>query len=94
MVSKKQNPCVFYDITQGDNDVVCQGAGKHGTQLNNCYLPDADTYGVLSTSNQKDQPAYTANPGWDFTTGIGSVNAFNLVTFWPGVGFPGSTSGH
>jgi len=30
------------------------------------------------------QPAYGATPGWDFTTGIGSVNAYNLVfsTAW------------
>jgi subtilase family serine protease len=82
-VNKGVNLCLFYDITQGDNDVVCQGAGKKGNQLNNCYLPSADTFGVLSTSNKTDQPAYTTNTGWDFATGIGSVNAFNLVTFWP-----------
>jgi len=30
------------------------------------------------------QPAYGATPGWDFATGIGSVNAYNLVmnTAW------------
>lgn len=30
------------------------------------------------------QPAYTAGPGWDFATGLGTVNAYNLVTspFW------------
>jgi len=30
------------------------------------------------------QPAYPAGTGWDFATGIGSVNAYNLVTssFW------------
>lgn len=82
-VNKTENPCIFYDITQGDNDVVCQGAGRQGNQLNNCYLPRADAYGVLSISNKQDQPAYTATPGWDFTTGIGSVNAFNLVNLWP-----------
>jgi hypothetical protein len=30
------------------------------------------------------QPAYGATPGWDFATGLGSVNAYNLVnnTAW------------
>jgi subtilase family serine protease len=83
-VNKESNPCVFYDVTQGDNDVVCQGLTmKKSSTLHNCYLPSADTYGVLSTSNLSDQPAYTSHAGWDFATGIGTVNAFNLVTSWP-----------
>jgi hypothetical protein len=30
------------------------------------------------------QPAFGATPGWDMATGIGSVNAYNLVmnTAW------------
>jgi len=63
--------CIFYDITEGDNDVPCTGT-------HNCYDPSG-TYGVLSTSNTAFQPAYQATTGWDFATGIGSVNAYNLV---------------
>ena len=63
--------CVFYDVTQGDMDVNCTGA-------NNCYLPSG-TYGVLSLSNSAYQPAYGTAVGWDFSTGIGTVNAYNLV---------------
>jgi len=81
-VNKTSTPCVFYDITQGDNDVVCQGTGKP-VVLNNCYLPKSDTYGLLSTSDGANQPAYKAGAGWDFATGIGSVNAYNLVMTWP-----------
>jgi hypothetical protein len=44
----------------------------------NCYL-DGEALGVLSTSNASYAPAYAATSGWDFATGIGSVNAFNLV---------------
>jgi hypothetical protein len=51
--------------------------------LFDCYLPSG-TYGVLSTSNKSYQPAYAAHPGWDFATGLGSVNALNLVKSWPG----------
>jgi len=43
----------------------------------NCYLPSG-TYGVLSISNSAYQPAYGTQVGWDFATGIGSVNAYNL----------------
>jgi subtilase family serine protease len=64
--------CIYYDITQGDMDVNCTGT-------NNCYLPSG-TYGVLSTSNSAYQPAYGTGTGWDFATGIGSVNAANFVS--------------
>jgi len=61
--------CIFNDITQGDMDVNCTGP--------NCYQ------GVLSTSNQAYNPAYGTGIGWDFATGIGSINAANLVNSWP-----------
>jgi subtilase family serine protease len=64
--------CIFYDVTEGDNDAPCTGT-------NNCYLPSGK-YGVLSTSNSSYQPAYATQTGWDFATGIGTVNAYNLVT--------------
>ena len=67
--------CIFYDVTQGDNDVNCTGT-------HNCYLPSG-TQGVLSTSNSAYQPAYGTQTGWDFATGIGTVNAYNLVNNWP-----------
>jgi hypothetical protein len=69
--------CVFYDVTLGDMDVNCTGT-------HNCYLPSG-TAGVLSTSNTSFAPAYGTTTGWDFATGIGSVNATNLVNNWPGV---------
>jgi subtilase family serine protease len=75
--------CTFYDVTLGDIDLPCQGY--------NCYWPNAaestpvdPTVGVLSTSNNGYQPAFAATTGWDFATGIGSVNAANLVNNWPG----------
>ena len=66
--------CVFYDVTFGDMDVDCAGP--------NCYLADGSV-GVLSTSDTAFQPAYGTNTGWDFATGIGTVNAANLVNNWP-----------
>jgi subtilase family serine protease len=76
--------CIFYDVTQGDNDSVCRTATISGkATATNCYIPAGFTYGVLSTSNTADQPAYLTNVGWDFASGIGSVNAYNLVMNWP-----------
>lgn len=79
-VNKRNNPCIFYDITQGDNVGACQAS--HRT-LNNCYLQAGDAYGILSISDKTDESAYPTNTGWDFATGIGSVNAWNLVMGWP-----------
>jgi subtilase family serine protease len=66
--------CIFYDVTQGDNDVDCTGSYD-------CYIPSG-TYGVLSTSDTSFAPAYQATAGWDFATGIGTINAYNLVMCW------------
>jgi subtilase family serine protease len=68
--------CIFHDVTLGDIDSDCQ-AHSGGTKYN-CYLPSG-TYGVLSTNNSAYAPAYSTTPGWDFATGIGSVDAYNLV---------------
>ena len=66
--------CTFYDVTLGDMDVNCTGT-------HNCYKPSG-TYGVLSTSNTTYSKAYGTTTGWDFSTGIGTLNAANLVDNW------------
>jgi hypothetical protein len=81
--------CIFYDVTQGDNDGACKAS--KGLAID-CYIPSGDTFGVLSVSNSVDKPAYITNVGWDFPSGIGSVNAYNLVMNWPAVAGPGSIS--
>ena len=73
--------CVFYDITLGDNDVNCLPLSGVGTF--NCYF-DGGTNGVLSRSNSAYEPTYVATPGYDYPTGIGTVNAYNLARSWPG----------
>jgi subtilase family serine protease len=78
--------CVFYDVTLGDTDVNCLPlTTSTGATIEtfNCYIPSG-TNGVLSLSNASYEPTYRATTGWDFATGIGSVNAFNLVKSWPG----------
>ena len=67
--------CVFQDVTRGSNAVVCKGN-------RNCFRPAGDIYGVLSSSSAVLGAAYTSGTGWDFATGLGSVNVTNLVTKW------------
>ncbi len=69
------NACIFHDVTFGDNDVNCTGPF-------NCYAPSG-TNGVLSTKSHAYKPAYAAGAGWDFATGIGTVNVDALVKAWP-----------
>ncbi|MBV9303614.1 MAG: S8/S53 family peptidase [Acidobacteriaceae bacterium] len=74
--------CTFHDITMGDNDVAC--SENKSTGNNNCFIPSGET-GVLSLSSDTYQPAFEAGIGWDFATGIGTVNAYNLVNNWASV---------
>jgi len=67
--------CVFYDVTQGDMDVNCTGKF-------NCFL-NASTNGALSTSSTTFNAAFNTTTGWDFATGIGTVNVTNLANAWP-----------
>jgi len=63
-----QNSCVFYDITSGSNEVPCAGGSP----------------GCSSTQSGKDgfTTAQVAGPGYDLATGLGSLNAANLVNAW------------
>jgi hypothetical protein len=61
--------CAFYDITTGTIAMPC---AKGST---NCTTSvSTDTVGVLS--------GFNTTAGYDLATGIGSVNATNLVTKW------------
>jgi subtilase family serine protease len=71
--------CFFQDVTQGDDVAPC----KAGTT--NCYAPGG-ALGVLSTSTTSYQPAFKAGVGWDFPTGLGTPNVYNLVRAWPTLG--------
>jgi subtilase family serine protease len=64
--------CVFYDVTLGDIDVNCTGVSR-------CFDGRGGMMGVLSTTATAYNPAFMTGTGWDFATGIGSVNAYNLV---------------
>ena len=62
--------CIFYDLQAGagTNAMPC----TPGTP--NCTASGSNKLGVL--------PAYSTTTGYDQASGLGSVNAFNLVTKW------------
>jgi len=71
--------CVFNDVTQGTNAMPC------ATGTPDCTTSTkGDTYGILS--------GYTAGTGYDQATGLGTVNAANLVNQWSSVSFRPSTT--
>jgi hypothetical protein len=88
--------CTFNDITHGNtamanssvgnNDVPCAGGST------NCSSKTAGTNGVLVTAASPSTPAYSTTTGYDLATGLGSVNAANLVSNWGSVTFLPSTT--
>lgn len=75
--------CVFNDLTFGSIAVPCVSGSP------NCTTPAGDHYGIL-TANGSD--AYLTTAGYDLASGLGSVNAFNLVNAWNGVSLTPTTT--
>ncbi|WP_158941502.1 Ig-like domain repeat protein [Granulicella sp. S190] len=80
--------CVFHDVTRGDINTPCTYFNPQTLLAFNCFDIANDTninapvgvaIGVDSVSSSSYQPTYGTNVGWDFSTGIGSVNAWNLA---------------
>ncbi len=62
-------PSAFHDITTGTNAVPCVSGSP------NCTVASGATTGVMA--------GFSAGPGYDLATGLGSVDAYNLVMNWP-----------
>jgi hypothetical protein len=90
--------CIFNDITKGNSDlptglpgigtnsVPCQG----GTP--SCSVSKSGGNGVLVSPSSATTEAWTAGAGYDMATGLGSVNAQNLVNNWSSVSFSPSAT--
>ena len=76
--------CIFHTVSRGDIAMNCLGEnGCFGASTSSSGRgKPAKVQGALSTSSTAYAPAYAATPGWNFAAGNGSVNAYNLVTFW------------
>jgi hypothetical protein len=78
-VANPASSCVFYDVTSGTIAMPCAVGSP------NCTVSKAgDQFGVLS--------GYPATAGYDLATGLGSVNASNLVNKWDTVTTQGSVT--
>jgi subtilase family serine protease len=66
----QSSPCVFHDITGGSNSMTCTGT------LSGCTVP------IAGTTTYKQLSGWSAGAGYDLATGLGSVNAANLVSAW------------
>jgi subtilase family serine protease len=63
---------------------VCR-VGPGGPPLSGPGFGTQSYDGALSISNQSLVPTYTALPGWNFATGLGTIDAYNLVVNWSSV---------
>ena len=79
--------CIFYDVVTGNNSVACVGGSP------NCSNTISGGYGILEVSPPTNpSPAWTTSAGYDLATGLGSVNAANLVKNWTSVSFAPTTT--
>ena len=78
---------VFHSITTGDiavncaGEINCFGAGFEGRGRATPVTAFVGN-GGLSTTSQTYTPAFAAGSGWNFATGLGSVDAYNLILNW------------
>lgn len=69
------NGCAFNDITAGDIDEPCLPLSP------DCFSRPGHQTGVLSTAGRSQlKPAYLTGAGYDYATGLGSVNASVLAS--------------
>jgi len=78
--------CVFYDTQTGNNSVACVADSA------NCSDQSASGTGYGILVNNAGKAAWTTNAGFDLATGLGTVNAANLVSQWNRVSFTPTTA--
>ena len=81
--------CIFNNVTEGDIAVNCSGSvqcfgATTTTSGGRGHRTTASANGALSTTTTGSTPtlAYGTNTGWNFATGLGSINVYNLVFGW------------
>jgi hypothetical protein len=70
--------CIFYDIQSGNDSVACEADAP---DCSNQSI-SGEGYGILVNPNNTAQPAWSTAAGYDLATGLGTVNAANLVNQW------------
>src|SRR2546427_3845571 len=80
--------CTFYDITTSNNSVACFGGFGGSPSCSTSTF----SIGIMVDPANTSQPAWNAGAGYDMATGLGSVNAANLVNNWSSVTFAPTTT--
>ncbi len=78
--------CIFYDTTKGTISVPCAGASP------NCSKTTSGGNGVLVSPSSSTTLAWNTTASYDMATGLGTVNAANLVNAWAAVTFTPSAT--
>ena len=82
--------CVFYDLPAGSGNisVACQG----GTPQCSNTSTATTSFGIMTITTGGSTPAYNTAAGYDLASGLGSVNAANLVNGWTNSSLTTSTT--
>src|SRR5277367_5631024 len=73
--------CIFNQVTTGTISMPCDFQGTAADFATGCNIVDqGDVVGETYQAN--NQLAYNAGPGYNLATGLGSLNAYNLVKEW------------
>jgi hypothetical protein len=88
--------CIFYDIQVGNNSVACVGSSPNCSNTSTA----SGQYGILvvdglSATYPPDTattPAWPTSGGYDLATGLGTMNAANLVNNWSSISFTPTTT--
>src|SRR5579862_128192 len=80
--------CIFYDTTTGNIDVACVGGSPNCSNTSTA----ANQFGVLVNPAALTSLAWITTPGYDMATGLGTVNAANLVNNWTSATFTPTTT--
>ena len=72
-----QTPAAFHDLTSGNNEVVCGPGASDAGEPEGGVWPDAGC-------GSDGLYGYAAGPGYDCASGLGSIDAYNLVSAWLG----------
>ena len=91
----QQVPAAFHDVTNGTNTVPCEiGYSDCITVTNPITITDPSTgqsvtEGEMGTGTAAD---YNAAAGYDLATGLGTIDAYQMVTNWGSVKFAATTT--
>jgi len=89
--------CIFYDVPIGfNNSVACVGGSPNCSNTSTA----SGQYGIMEVPSPSSYippytastPAWPATAGYDLATGLGTVNAANLVNNWNSVTFTPTTT--